>query len=116
MTTSMAVPRFVYRNRPGWLSALAAAALAMNPSVCIGAGAPAASTLQGRVQGKLIDDGKVRAFLGLPYAAPPVGQLRWKAPEPPASWQGVRDATKFASRCAQWHILERLSFSRFRAE
>ena len=100
----MAVPRFVYRNRPGWLSALAAAALAVNPSVCIGAGPSAANTLQGRVQGKLINDGKVRAFLGLPYAAPPVGQLRWKAPEPPASWQGVRDATKFASRCAQWHI------------
>ena len=65
------------------LIALAAAALATNPSVSIAAGPPAATTLQGKAQGKLINEGKVRAFLGLPYAAPPVGQLRWKAPEPP---------------------------------
>ena len=37
-------------------------------------------TEQGAIHGKLINDGKVRAFLGIPYAAPPVGDLRWKAP------------------------------------
>ncbi|MFZ0745142.1 MAG: carboxylesterase/lipase family protein [Terracidiphilus sp.] len=57
-------------------------------------------TGQGKVQGKTINDGKVRAFLGIPYAAPPVGDLRWKAPQPPAMWKGKRDATQYGSRCA----------------
>lgn len=48
--------------------------------------------------------GRDKAFLGLPYAAPPVGPLRWKAPEAPARWSGVRDASKFGSRCEQWHV------------
>jgi para-nitrobenzyl esterase len=61
-------------------------------------------TAQGTVQGKLILDGAQKAFLGLPYAAPPVGDLRWKAPQPAAGWTGVRDATKFAGRCEQWHV------------
>jgi para-nitrobenzyl esterase len=59
-------------------------------------------TAQGTVQGKAA--GSVKAFLGLPYAAPPVGELRWKAPSAPAAWKGVRDATKFGARCAQWPI------------
>jgi para-nitrobenzyl esterase len=58
-------------------------------------------TAQGKIHGKAINDGKVKAFLGLPYAAPPVGGLRWKAPEPPASWKGVRDATRFGAHCYQ---------------
>src|SRR5512142_1697258 len=45
----------------------------------------------------------VRAFLGIPYAAPPIGVKRWAAPEPPASWQGVRSAAKFGNRCIQTH-------------
>jgi len=56
---------------------------------------------QGKVHGKTINDGKVKAFLGLPYAAPPVGDLRWKAPQPPAKWKGERDAVNFGARCAQ---------------
>jgi para-nitrobenzyl esterase len=58
-------------------------------------------TEQGKVHGKTINDGKVRAFLGLPYAAPPVGGLRWKAPQPPTPWAGERDATRFGARCIQ---------------
>ncbi len=60
-------------------------------------------TQQGKIHGKLINDGKVRAFLGLPYAAPPVGELRWKAPQPPARWKGVREATSFGAHCMQSH-------------
>lgn len=55
----------------------------------------------GKVHGKLINDGKVRAFLGMPFAAPPVGELRWKAPQPVAPWSDVRDATKYGSHCMQ---------------
>ena len=58
---------------------------------------------QGMLQG--IDAAKpgVRAFLGIPYAAPPVGNKRWAPPEPPAPWQGVRSAANFGNRCIQTH-------------
>ena len=56
---------------------------------------------QGKVHGKLINEGKVRAFLGIPFAAPPVGDLRWKAPEPAPKWKGVRDATHYGAHCMQ---------------
>jgi len=56
---------------------------------------------QGKLHGKLINAGKVRAFLGIPFAAPPVGALRWKAPEPAAHWKGERDATKYGAHCVQ---------------
>ena len=53
----------------------------------------------GDVRGAAVDGG--HAFRGLPYAAPPVGELRWRAPQPPDSWQGVRDATQYAASCPQ---------------
>jgi para-nitrobenzyl esterase len=45
--------------------------------------------------------GNTAVFKGIPYAAPPLGALRWRAPQPAAPWRGVRDATKPASACAQ---------------
>lgn len=67
-------------------------------------------TAQGKVQGKTINDGKVKAFLGLPYAAPPLGALRWKAPEPPAKWKGMRDATHYSAHCYQGHVYADMTF------
>ena len=67
-------------------------------------------TEQGTIAGKTINGGKVRAFLGLPYAAPPVGDLRWKAPQPAASWQGERDATKYGAHCAQGRVFDDMVF------
>jgi para-nitrobenzyl esterase len=55
------------------------------------------TTKQGRVHGAEIDG--IRTFKGIPYAAPPIAALRWKAPQPPASWEGVRDATQFGPPC-----------------
>jgi para-nitrobenzyl esterase len=43
----------------------------------------------------------IRAFKGIPYAAPPVGANRWRAPQPVASWSGARAATQYAPRCTQ---------------
>lgn len=53
----------------------------------------------GRVQGMAVPGGYV--FRALPYAAPPTGGLRWRAPQPPDEWRGVRDATAFAPSCPQ---------------
>src|SRR6516162_9565744 len=57
------------------------------------------ATEQGFVRG--LETQSVDKFLGIPYAAPPVGDLRWKAPQPHMSWSGVLNATKFGSHCAQ---------------
>lgn len=46
-------------------------------------------------------EGGVLAFRGVPYAAPPVGNLRWRPPAPPLSWQGIRDASMFGNVCPQ---------------
>lgn len=61
------------------------------------------NTKNGKVQGKmlLVLGGDVRAFLGIPYAKPPLRKLRFRPPEPVANWQGVRDATKFPDSCYQ---------------
>jgi len=64
---------------------------APNPAVVTTAG--------GIVRGTVTADHRV--FSGIPYAAPPVGRLRWQPPQPAAPWSGTRDATKPASPCAQ---------------
>jgi para-nitrobenzyl esterase len=58
-----------------------------------------ATTQSGQVQG--IIDGNLDAFRGIPYAAPPTGDLRWRPPRPPSSWQGIRDASTFGNVCPQ---------------
>ena len=90
--------------------ALAFAGLAWGTVMTANADSLTVKTEQGKVQGKTINDGKVKAFLGLPYAAPPVGDLRWKAPQPPAKWKGERDATKFGAHCAQNHVFDDMIF------
>ena len=63
----------------------------------LGAG-PVVRTRSGAVRGRAVEG--VEAFLGLPYAAPPVGKLRWRPPQRVRSWRGVRDATEFGARAA----------------
>ena len=67
-------------------------------------------TAQGKVHGKTINSGKVRAWLGLPYAAPPVNDLRWKAPQPVPKWSAVKDASQYAAHCAQNHVFDDMVF------
>lgn len=55
----------------------------------------------GLVSGTLTPDRVVAVFRGIPYAAPPTGGLRWKAPQPPTPWTGVRSASQFGPACPQ---------------
>lgn len=61
---------------------------------------PVEATVEGGVV-RGVEGAGVRAFLGLPYAAPPVGPLRWQAPQPVRSWRGVRDASRIGRDCTQ---------------
>ena len=90
--------------------ALAIAGLTWGMSMSAYGDALTVKTEQGKVQGKTINEGKVKAFLGLSYAAPPVGDKRWKTPEPAAKWKGARDATKFGARCAQGRVFDDMVF------
>ncbi|MBT2480626.1 carboxylesterase/lipase family protein [Streptomyces sp. ISL-94] len=61
---------------------------------------PVAALAQGAVRGQAHDG--AQEFLGVPYAAPPVGAARLRAPEPPPRWTGVRDAVRQAPACLQF--------------
>ena len=53
----------------------------------------------GQVQGAIQDD--VASFKGIPFAAPPVGKLRWRPPQPVKKWYGVRQAVQYGPDCMQ---------------
>jgi para-nitrobenzyl esterase len=76
---------------------LAAAAAAVDSAT------PTVRTTSGTLSGAVETAGKihVETFKGIPYAAPPVGKLRWRSPQPAASWTGTKAATKFGAACPQ---------------
>lgn len=63
---------------------------------------PTAKIESGNLQGTT--EFSMIAFKGIPYAAPPVGDLRWRPPQPAASWTGTRDASKFGDSCPQPYL------------
>ena len=67
------------------------------------------TTANGIVEGTTEASG-VRAFKGIPFAAPPVGDLRWKPPQPVKNWDGVRAATAFGPRCMQRRVFSDMVF------
>ncbi len=66
---------------------------------CVAAGPDVLCIEQGAIRG--VVQGDTLAFKGIPYAKPPVGPLRWRPPEPPTPWQGVRDGSQFGAICPQ---------------
>ena len=84
------------------LLACSLAALAVATSVGTAARSQAPALVRvdsGELQG-VVDDGVV-SFKGIPFAAPPVGDLRWRPPQPAAPWTGVRQAAEFGANCMQ---------------
>jgi para-nitrobenzyl esterase len=69
------------------------------PAVAADSG-PIVSVTGGQVKGAMLDKGGA-VFKGIPYADPPVGNLRWREPMPVKAWAGVRDATRFGAICSQ---------------
>lgn len=80
----------------GWIPAYSQGAPAMSSRPDA---APVVSTSAGQLEG--LSEDSLNVFKGIPYAAPPVGELRWKAPAPHVSWDGVRKATAFGPACFQ---------------
>lgn len=77
---------------------LAAVAGSLLPGFAFAAD-PVATVSGGRISGT--SEAGLRVFLGVPYAAPPVGDLRWRDPQPVGPWSGVRQAKRFAPSCTQ---------------
>jgi para-nitrobenzyl esterase len=68
---------------------------------CLHALADPVRVEQGLLSGTAGNNPDVRVYRGIPYATPPVGDLRWKPPQPAAAWQGVREAKEFGNACWQ---------------
>jgi para-nitrobenzyl esterase len=77
-----------------------AGARAQSPAAAASAG-DVVRTRSGSVAGTAGKRPSVRAYLGIPYAAPPVGDLRWRAPQPAPAWKGTRAANHFSPSCIQ---------------
>lgn len=75
-----------------------AAAIAL-PATAIARGSTVVAVESGQVRGTLADN--VESWKGIPFAAPPTGALRWRAPQPAATWRGVRDAADYGHDCMQ---------------
>lgn len=72
------------------------------------ASSPQVNTAEGAVKG--VNDSGVYIFEGIPYARPPLGNLRWKPPQPAKRWRGVRKATQFGAGCMQLPIFADMKF------
>jgi para-nitrobenzyl esterase len=96
------------------LSILAVLALGAGPREATAgvARAPRVRVAQGLLEGRwgTIDGTRVREFRGIPFAAPPIGALRWRPPARAPAWSGVRDARRFGPRCQQLPLFPDMMF------
>jgi para-nitrobenzyl esterase len=82
--------------------------LGLAPLAPLQADAPPVTIDSGILHGR--EDGPVTTFLGIPYAAAPIGLLRWQSPQPTTPWSGVRDATSLGAKCLQYSWAPPLRF------
>jgi para-nitrobenzyl esterase len=80
-------------------AAIAAAIPCTAPALAARTAGPVVAIDTGKLAGA-VEDG-VASWKGIPFAAPPVGALRWRAPQPAAAWSGVRQATSYGNDCMQ---------------
>lgn len=64
----------------------------------------------GTLEGSVGTEPSIRVFRGVPFAAPPVGPLRWKPPQPVTRWRGVRKADQFGAHCVQARLFDDILF------
>ena len=86
---------------------------AMMMAALFGASAVAADIVKvdsGALEGAVSGDASLRVFRGVPFAAPPIGDLRWKPPQPVKRWTGVRKATEFGAHCMQAQVFADIIF------
>jgi para-nitrobenzyl esterase len=95
-----------WKSAAGFAAILGASTLPAQPTLRT----VEARTANGVVRGVVSADNRVRTFKGIPFAAPPVGALRWKAPQPAPSWTGVRPAVDYGPRCMQGNIYSDMRF------
>jgi Carboxylesterase family len=85
----------VYLRKAGMFSLT----MAQGTLCCMLAGAQIVTTDLGKVKGQTADG--VTSFKGIPFAAPPIGDLRWRPLQPATSWTGVREAAQYGHDCMQ---------------
>lgn len=111
MTKSPPTPR-CFRAVLGFVAVLAILPPVRAQTIAPMPGDPVA-TPNGKIAGKLLASG-VRAYLGIPYAAAPVRELRWREPQPQNPWWGVYNADRFAPECIQ--VLRRHNLNHYFGE
>ncbi|WP_396593513.1 carboxylesterase/lipase family protein [Brevundimonas sp. R86498] len=101
MTSNPARPngRQAIRRRGRLAASLAVLAIAASAPFALAQTGPVSVTTSGPVAGVTADG--VTAWKGIPFAQPPVGALRWRAPQPPRAWSTVRPATEYSNDCMQ---------------
>lgn len=85
--------------RRGTMFPAVAAAIAVVSQPALSQQPPIITVTGGAIAGSEADE--VQSWKGIPFARPPVGELRWRAPQPVEAWTGVRDATRYGSDCMQ---------------
>jgi len=92
------------------ISRVLLAALILTTTAAFASNPLEVKTDKGKVTGALTTDNQVRIFKGIPYAAPPVGDLRWQPPQPAAKWHDTLAATAFGHRCIQTNPFPDMTF------
>jgi para-nitrobenzyl esterase len=93
-----------------WTNTILTAFVLIAASCALACAQTQVQTTAGTIEG-VAENGTV-SFKGVPFAAPPVGDLRWRAPQPLAPWQGIRKATEFGASCMQLKLGERLPWTK----